>query len=188
MRRLKIDEAFLGTWSPRYDETEHDEDEYRSILATVAEDVSGIQTLSRRSFERIIEWKAARVKAIINWNEFDVYGHAFKACLESPDEQKLPILDALYGIGVPVASTVLHFMYPDRFPIMDIRTVEVLHQAGCIESTQRDQKHYMPFRSAILGIAQRSPGSSLREIDRSLFAYHKQRTRHRRHIHRSSGN
>lgn len=64
-------------------------------------------------------------------------------------------------------------MYPKRLPIMDKRTVEVLHYAGHLKSKQRNETSYAAFRAAIFGIAQQCPRWSLRNIDRALFAYHK---------------
>jgi len=95
-----------------------------------------------------------------------------RRCFDAPEEDKLAILDELYGIGVPVASTILHFMYPDRYPIMDVRTVEVLNFAGYLKSKQRNQRQYIPFRATILALMQQYR-CSLREIDRALFAYDK---------------
>jgi hypothetical protein len=89
------------------------------------------------------------------------------------EDQKLTILLRLYGIGSPVGSTILHFMYPNSFPIIDIRTAKTLHYAGRIESSLTDFAHYTPFRAEMLKIAGENPGFSLREIDRALFAYHK---------------
>lgn len=51
---------------------------------------------------------------------------------------------------------------------MDIRTAETLQFAGYIKSKTRDQKGYIPFRGAILSIAEDYP-----KIDKALFAYHK---------------
>jgi hypothetical protein len=59
-------------------------------------------------------------------------------------------------------------------PIIDVRTVETLFEAGLISSKQRDLGHYEEYRLAIEGIRQRCPGWTVRQIDRALFAYHKQ--------------
>jgi hypothetical protein len=59
-------------------------------------------------------------------------------------------------------------------PIIDVRTVEVLFAAGLLSTDRRDLAHYEEFRQAIEGIRRRCPGWSLRDIDRALFAYHKQ--------------
>jgi len=129
--------------------------------------------MSKGTFERILIWKSPRLKGIAKLNEFHIYAEGLKRCLEAPEDKKLRILDDLYGIGVPTASTILHFIYPNEFPIMDVRTAEVLFYSGYIESKKRDQKRYVPFLSAIMDIAHDYPKWSLRQIDKALFAYHK---------------
>lgn len=172
--RFTVDDAFIGRWECQYDSTEHDEEEYQKILRAVSANVARMHGISKPTFVQILDWKAPRVKGKINWKQFDSYRKAFRRCLETPDEGKLTILTDLDGIGVPVASTILHFVHPDRFPIMDVRTVETLYHAGYIESKQRDSTRYVSFRQAMLAIAQRHADWSLRQIDRALFAYHKQ--------------
>lgn len=169
---LAIDENFIRMWHPRYDETEDDEEDYRRILAKVTEELQRTHTISKCTLQCILDWKSPRLRGIVKLKDFRSYTREIAKCLNAPDEGKLAILDDLYGIGVPVASTILHFMYPDSYPIMDVRTVEVLNHAGYLESRQRDQKRYVPFRSTILALAQQCR-RSLREIDRALFAYDK---------------
>ena len=183
--RFTVDDAFIGRWECQYDSTEHDEEEYQKILRAVSADVARMHGISKPTFVQILDWKAPRVKGKVNWKQFDSYRKAFRRCLETPDEGKLTILTDLDGIGPPVASTILHFVYPERFPIMDVRTVEALYHAGYLESKQRDSARYVPFRQAMLAIAQRHADWSLRQIDRALFAYHKKWFK-RRNIQRES--
>jgi hypothetical protein len=77
-------------------------------------------------------------------------------------------------VEAATASTLLHFMRPEEMPIIDVRTVGVLFAAGLISSPQKDLEHYKEFRQAILRIQSSCPDRSLREIDRGLFAYHKE--------------
>ncbi len=170
---VRINDAFIEKWHPKYDKIEDDEPEYQAILEVVAKEVSEIRTISEPTFRRILDWKAARVKGSVEWNAYDTYRDSFRHCLLAPDNRKLAILVELPGIGAPVGSTILHFMYPKRLPIIDKRTVEVLHYAGHLKSKQRNETSYAAFRAAIFGIAQQCPRWSLREIDRALFAYHK---------------
>lgn len=170
---IEIDDSFIEKWHPKYDEIEDDEEDYKTIITKVSNELSQKGTISKGTFIDILNWKAPRVKGIVKLNEFDTYDKAFRKCFKAPNDEKLAILNELYGIGVPVASTILHFMYPQSFPIMDIRTVETLYYAGYIKSKTRDQKRYIPFRYAILSIATDYPKWSLRQIDRALFAYHK---------------
>lgn len=173
MGRFTIDSAFIEKWEPQYDEIECDEVAYKEILAAVSKNISDNRTLSKSTFERILDWKSRRVKGIVKWEEFDIYAEKFTECLQAPKDQKLPLLDELYGIGVPVASTILHFIDPRHFPIMDVRTVEALYYSGYIESKQRDQKRYVSFRTTMMSIVQQNPCWSLRQVDRALFTYHK---------------
>lgn len=94
-------------------------------------------------------------------------------CLpESPLINK--IKDNPVGFGMPVASAVLHFIYPDKFPIIDVRTVETLY-FGDKTSYYLDKNNiadYEKFRNVILSLAQISC-FSLHSIDRALSAYHR---------------
>ena len=74
-----------------------------------------------------MDWKAPRAKGKVNWDDFESYQRIIKYATEAPDEIKLAILCSLDGVGVPVASTILHFVYPDMFPIVDNRVTEVLY-------------------------------------------------------------
>jgi len=168
-----INNIFIEKWHPRYDEIENDEKQYEKIIASVSDELSQESTILRGTFIDILNWKSPRVRGIVRMNEFNVYADAFRQCFNAQDNEKLAILDKLYGVGVPVASTILHFMYPNCFPIMDIRTVETLYYAGYIESKTISQEHYCVFRAVILEIAKDNPKWSLRQIDRALFAYHK---------------
>lgn len=173
-QETKIDDAFIEKWHPRYDEFAHDEEEYNAIIRRLSRELRDRGRISEETFIRILDWKAPRVKGIIRLDALDLYAEAVNDVLLAPDEKKLDILLSLPGIGVPVASTILHFLYPERFPIMDVRTTEVLYFAAkLIKSKQRDLNHYAPFRVAIMNIHQQCPRWSLREIDRSLVAYHK---------------
>jgi hypothetical protein len=68
------------------------------------------------------------------------YIDAIKKCMVSDENEKIRILDDLHGIGLPVAS--LHFIYPDSYPIIDMRTVETLYEIGLIGSKSKNLKNY----------------------------------------------
>jgi hypothetical protein len=110
---------------------------------------------------RILNWKAPRVKGIVRLNEFSAYKEGIRAACGAEENENLKILVQLYGIGAPVGSTMLHFIYPSSFPIIDIRTAETLHHAGRIKSKSTDLLHYGPFRSEMLNIAKENIRLSL---------------------------
>ena len=194
---LIIDSTFIREWAPRYDASEHDEEEYHKLVSLVPNEIFKTGTISRETFGRIYHWKAHRAINKVEWHKFDpIYAPRFRLAFSDsvPWHHKLPILlwskeklekklpvaqDRLCnirgeasGIGVPVASAVLHFAYPSEFPIIDIRTVEVLYFCGCLKSTRTHYMGYDPFQDEMLKLA-KEQGHSLREIDKALFAYHK---------------
>jgi hypothetical protein len=178
--RIVIEHAFINEWHPKYDLTEDDEGEYRRLLAETARDLSTQGTISKDTFLTIWKWKGAlRVIQHVRLGEYDdLYAAAFRRAASEPPERKLSALLApgvkLPGVEAPTGSTILHFMHPHTMPIIEVRTVEVLYAAGLLSTDRRDLAHYEEFRQAIEGIRHRCPGWSLREIDRALFAYHRQ--------------
>ena len=169
-----IDDQFIKTWHPRYDETENDEPEYQRLLEQVRVEMRFDGSLSEQTFTRILNWKSARVKGRIDWSDFVSYSNVIRKCHAASGMKRMELLVDLPGIGAPVASTFLQFLYPSSFPIIDRRTVDVLRHFRCIQRKSTGIAQYSEFMSAILAVRERCPKWSLREIDRAVFAYHKQ--------------
>jgi len=170
---LKIDHNFISKWHPKYDEIANDEAEYKNLVDLTEIEIQEKGTISKATFIRILNWKSPRVKGIVRLNEFNVYERGVSAAYSAEENEKLKTLIRLRGIGPPVGSTILHFIYPNSFPIIDIRTAETLYYAGRIKSKSTYFSHYASFRSEMLKIAKENPSFTLREIDRALSAYHK---------------
>ena len=177
---LQIDDAFIGKWHPRYDRTENDETCYQKLVDLVAGEMRSGATILKETFLAIWSWKGAmRVIRYVMMDEYDTrYATAFRLAASEPPERKLATLLArgvkLPGVGAATGSTIIHFMHPHCMPIIDVRTIKVLHEACRIKTKQSDLAHYEEFRRAIDDIKHRCPSWSLRQIDRALFAYHKQ--------------
>jgi hypothetical protein len=174
---IQIDDAFIREWNPKYSQA--DEGDYEQLVATVAAEMSSRGTISKETFLAIWNWKGARrVIRHVVLGEYDTrYAEAFRRAASEPPARKLnALLESgvkLPGVGAPTGSTVVHFIDPSM-PIIDVRTVETLFESGLISTKQRDLGHYEEYRQAIEGIRRRCPGWSVRQIDRALFAYHKQ--------------
>lgn len=181
---VQIDDAFIRTWDPRYDETERDEDEYKEYVDRVDKEMRSSETISKQTLERIYRWKSERSVGRIDWERYDdLYVPAFRAATSAPPQLKLAHVFGLNGIRAPTGSTIIHFIYPESMPIIDQRTVAVLFAArrvgvlfaGGISATkQKALEQYEEFRAAINRIRCDCPGWSLRQIDRALFAFDKQ--------------
>lgn len=170
---MKIDSQFIKKWAPKYDEIESDQGEYLSLIKCVNEEVSSFQTINVDTFERIIRWKSLRTKGYIRWNNYEIYQKAFQKIIDPKFTQKMNILVSLPGIGPPIASAILHFIFPEIFPMYDFRTAEVLYNLGHIKTKATDLSLYPDFQDAISNLRISLVHYNLREIDRALFAYHK---------------
>ena len=170
---MTIDSKFIEQWEPKYDEIESDESEYLSLLERVKEETATLLSIKVDTFKRIIDWKSARAKGTIEWESYDIYRDAFHDVLDPTNSDKMSFLTILPGIGAPIASTILHFIFPKIFPIYDFRTVEVLNSFCYLKSKTVSPKKYPEFQKAILNIQTELVCFSLRQIDRALFAYHK---------------
>ncbi len=171
---MRIDKDFIKDWALKYNEIVKDEIKYQEIKEKVKEELENKKTIEKSTFKDIIFWKSPRLKGVIRLNQYDIYKKAIAKSHKAVDKEKIKILCKLYGVGVPVVSTILHFMYPGEFPIIDFRTVETLFYAGYIQKTTISEKQYIPFKKAILEIRKKTNNYSLRKIDRALFAYHKE--------------
>ncbi len=161
--------GFINRWQPKYDEKEHDEGEYREIIKCLNDKKS----ISKELFERILRWKSDRIMGKIDWDNFEQYESILDKLPLVSDREKLNLLVALPGIGIPFASTILHFILPGRFPIIDIRTVEALSHFNYIDWRAINTERYWEFCKVMNEIKIHLKEFNLREIDRALFAFHK---------------
>jgi hypothetical protein len=169
----KIDYEFIQKWEPKYDEIASDEEEYQNLINIVGLETRNTQTITIVTFERIIDWKSPRAKGKIDWRKYRIYEKALRSIIVSERVNKMSDLVALPGIGAPVASVILHYIFPSLFPIYDFRTVEVLHHFGYLQSKTVSVTCYPEFRYAIRKIQNDLIQYNLRQIDRALFAFHK---------------
>ncbi len=168
-----IDSDFIKKWEPKYDEIESDEREYNVLVNLVKTETQNNHRISLATFKRIIQWKSPRVKGKIDWSNYKSYQQAVRQILNSDFSEKMNILMALSGIGAPVASTILHFVYPHIYPIYDFRTVQVLYYCSYLTSKTVNQTQYPKFQEIILKMRKDLVYYNLRQIDRALFAFHK---------------
>jgi hypothetical protein len=136
---IQLDAAFIDEWGPKFEArgigAEY-EGEYPGIVKAVALEIKSSGTLSKELFLRIWNWKGAmRVIRHIRIKEYpSLYAPAFRRAVNEPPARKLLALlgegQKLPGVGAPTGSTILHFIHPEYMPIIDIRTVETLYEAG----------------------------------------------------------
>ena len=175
---VRIDDAFIGEWGPRY--AENDEKQYNDLVRKVSEETALLGAMSRDTFAQIYGWKTRNRSARhLRLDRYDEeYLPALQKAFRADSNKKTGCLVVLHGVSDATASVILHFMHPNLMPIMDVRTVEVLQHFGSLlpfRRTEGSAERYEHFCNAIDDIKRRCPCWTLREIDRALFVYHKSR-------------
>jgi hypothetical protein len=143
--------------------------------------------VDKERFVEIATWKSQRPLRHYESNDDDLVQEVTALAFAARrDDLKLRLLTLLDGVGVPVASTILHFAFPDRHPIMDVRAVTTLTHLGLwtragpvqpgftgfsVEDWQA-YTHLMRDHASRLGV-------TLRELDKALWKSDEARTRGR---------
>ena len=131
-----MNDDFIKHWESRYDEIAHDENDYQDLKHRVMKEIMSINTISSDTFLDIYKWKAQRAVGYVKWGSFHIYWNTFRDILQIHynNNEQIMILIKLPGIGIPIASTSLHFVYPNAVAIVDFRTVEALQKLHCLHS------------------------------------------------------
>jgi hypothetical protein len=127
---------------------------------------------TRPEFLTVCRWKTARSAAKVASNSAAAIRAATRRAFttEALVEQISHLL-ALAGVGLPTASVLLHFAFPDRFPILDVRALESLGVSGQPSYTASFWADYVTTCRAIAAENE----ISLRTLDKALWQFSKER-------------
>lgn len=130
-----------------------------------------------QTFDEFIEvcrWKTPRSGPKVAANTDQAIADATGRALRSRDETvRIEALLELSGVGVPTASTLLYFAFPNDYPILDVRALESL---GVKRRTQYPVSFWLPYLEACRALASRH-GVPIRTLDKALWQYSKERSR-----------
>lgn len=82
---------------------------------------------------------------------------------------RIGALLSLHGVQWPMASVILHFVFPDRYPILDIRAMNTV--GGSTNYTLARWNEYAELCRKTAA----EHKVSMRDLDRALWAYDKDR-------------
>jgi hypothetical protein len=129
----------------------------------------GALYLTRTELGWIGEWKTPRIRPQIARNrEAGVRGLTEAAFLARDDATRLRLLLGLRGVGTAVASVVLHFAEPARYPIYDVRVRAALRRLGVRRRFPPTAAGWIAYAAALRGLAARYR-VSLRTLDKALW-------------------
>ena len=125
--------------------------------------------LTRRELRWIGEWKSPRIRPQITRNtESGVRGVTAAAFLAEGDAMRLEVLLGLRGVGVAVASVILHFGHPARYPIYDVRVRAALRRLRIRRRFPPTGEGWALYAEALRDLARRHR-VSLRTLDKALW-------------------
>lgn len=126
---------------------------------------------TRAEFIRVCRWKSPRSAPKVALNSAAAVREASAAALRGGDPQaQIRLLTALSGVGMPTASTLLHFACPEACPILDVRALQSLGVRGRPGHTPAFWAAYV---EACRGLAARHR-VSLRTLDKALWQFSKE--------------
>jgi hypothetical protein len=139
-----------------------DADDARLLGAAAAARARGHYT--REEFIAVCAWKTARSRSKVASNPERAVVEATRRALATPDEEtRMDALLELQGVGVPTASTLLYFAFPDDYPILDVRALESL---GVKPRSQYPVRFWLAYLCACRDLARRSR-VSIRTLDKA---------------------
>lgn len=115
------------------------------------------------------KWRGGRTRQLARQNTEDEVKEITRVAFSATSERlRIGALLALRGVNWPMASVILHFAFPDRYPILDVRAMKTVDG-----STIYTFEKWVQYAELCRQTAQRM-GVTMRVLDRALWAVDKQ--------------
>ena len=129
----------------------------------------GALYLTRDELRWIGEWKSPRIRPQIARNtEAGVRGVTAGALFARDDATRFRLLLGLRGVGAAVASVILHFAHPARYPIYDVRVRAALRRIGIRRRFPPTGAGWTAYAAVLRDLASRHR-VALRTLDKALW-------------------
>jgi DNA-binding transcriptional ArsR family regulator len=173
----------LGSWIPRF-ELQFPAGEIEQLAARFAyEDDArcrdaGAAARARGNYTRaelleVCGWKSPRSSSRVVANSSTIVASATRAAFATSDEAgRMSALTSLSGVGVPTASALLMFAFPDDYPILDVRALESL---GVKPRAQYPITFWLAYLECCRELAHRYD-VHIRTLDKALWQHSKDRS------------
>jgi hypothetical protein len=129
--------------------------------------------LSPDLFVRVARWKSVRKTPSYLSNTDEEIRKATVAAFQAKDDATaINALKELKGVALRTASAILHWMVPERFPILDYRVMAALGENE--PKSYEDVRLYSRIADRVRELADRH-SLDLRTMDRALWTWDKHR-------------
>lgn len=132
--------------------------------------------LRQKELVKIGRWKSKRPTRHYGSRENDdlTVGEITKFSFSTTSERaRIESLLILRGVNWPVASAILHFAFPNKYPIMDFRVIRSL---GLEQPSTYNFSFWRKYCKEILVISQKC-GMRIRTVEKALWKYDKETTK-----------
>lgn len=128
--------------------------------------------LTKPIFLDIVRWKAPRALGRARKNDPGLVVEVMRASLSAEREEiRVGALTLLDGVRYRMASAILYFCFPKRYPIMDYRAWGSMRAFGEIEGPLGDDfKCWKKYTDVCRKLSERHQ-VSLRTLDKALWVY-----------------
>lgn len=132
----------------------------------------GKVNLSKDIFLRIACWKTLRQRKNYESNSVSLVSEITGISFEGGRNERvrIEILTLLEGVNYPVASTLLHFAFPEQYPILDFRAIWSL---GMQRPSAYSFDFWWDFVKSMRSESTRL-GISIRDLDKALWSFSKE--------------
>jgi hypothetical protein len=132
--------------------------------------------LTKEELEKVCAWKSPRVMKQVRRNTPAAVRNVTRTAFSCTSElDKIETLLTLHGVGIPMASAILMFTCPRRYPVIDIRGWQLLHAMKAVQENERGvnltPEQWVEFLEIARSHARRL-GVTTRDVQRALFHAH----------------
>lgn len=127
---------------------------------------------------QIAREKSRRKAALVRRNDDHLVERVTELAFSLSDGQKaVRLLCVLDGVDLPTASAVLSWMFPDRWPVIDVRAWQTLHSFGVVTSRASGRglgmAQWRVYLQAVEALLDQLDGlaKTPQQVDRLLYAY-----------------
>jgi hypothetical protein len=164
--KLRFPERDVRKWAARYDEL------FDGPVAVLVPRARERGYLTAGELQTIARWKSPRTAPQVARNDDDFVRETTRVALSTPSRRlRIEALTLLEGVHWPTASVILHLVHSDPHPILDVRALWSVGISPAPAYRFEFWDRYVAFTTATA----RRLGVSMRELDRALWQYSKEK-------------
>lgn len=167
---MEVTKEKIREYAQKYDKRNKDTPD-EIVEKEMKQWLEGNRCLDREKFIKIGLWKSKRPKKKYESNDdLTVKEITRFSFITKSEEARTKSLLVLNGVFYPVASVILHFAFPNKYPILDFR---VIWSIGWPQPKSYTFDFWRKYCDKIQGISKET-GENIRTVDKALWEYSKE--------------